>query len=381
MIKYRILSAFVLVFIILFFVVCPPVRLPVRVSYTELGVPTSDRFETGVRARSPWDMMIWDGFLYVGSGDYDVNAGPIDVERMNLRTGEWENSGTLPEEEINRFRVVDGKLAVPGIDPQENWDFGNYYVLSDGEWVQNRVLPDGVHTFDVVSYNGMIFAGLGVEEGEYPIVMSDDGGATFRHVEMWKDGERLDTTGRVWVRVYNLFTLQGNLYAFFVFRSREATTMDLYRYTNERFEYDTTWLDNTLKVAKIKFKSFAYSPIPAITEYKNKLFFTTGNLYVTDDAKTLTEIPFPDSETVYDLVSHNGKLYVLCGAPQEDGCVRVSVWANSKKNDSSFTELFYFDYPIPPLSLAVKNNIFYIGMSDTTAENDLNGTILQVKYD
>ena len=44
------------------------------VEYTELGIPLSERYSQGVRARCPWDIYIWDGKIYIGSGDYDSNS-------------------------------------------------------------------------------------------------------------------------------------------------------------------------------------------------------------------------------------------------------------------------------------------------------------------
>ena len=127
-------------------------------------------------------------------------------------------------------------------------------------------------------------------------------------------------------------------------------------------------------------KSISYVPLSSKYEYNGKLFFATGNLYVTDDANEIRQISFPDGTTVYDLVESKGKLYALCGEPQEDGTVRVSVWANSKKKDEAFSELFYFFYEIPPLSLAIDQKTFFIGLSDTHAENEKNGMILQIEY-
>ena len=372
--KFRFLCWIALIVIVLILIFRFPERVSVCVAYKDLGIPSSERYETGICARSPWDMIVWDGYLYVGSGDFDANSGPVNIWRMNLKTGTWESSASLPEEEIDRFCVVDGKLTVPGIDPQESWELGNYYVLEDGDWVKNRVLPDGVHTFDVTSYKGMIFAGLGVEEGKYPFVVSEDGGKTFSHVEMQRDGEPLDTSTFEIVRVYNLFTLRDELYAFFLARTSKSGTLQIYRYQDGVFKYDNTWSK------KIKIKSISYLPILAKPIYHDKLFFTTGNLYVTEDMDTVTDLPFPNSETVYDLVYANGKLYALCGETMEDGNVRVSVWTNERGGDENFTESFYFEYPVAPLSLAVSGGTYYVGMANTREDNDLNGTILQIDF-
>ncbi len=51
--------------------------LNMQARYTELGCPTADFYEEDPTARCVWDIIAWDGKLYVGSGDYDANAGPV----------------------------------------------------------------------------------------------------------------------------------------------------------------------------------------------------------------------------------------------------------------------------------------------------------------
>ena len=64
----------------------------------------------------------------------------------------------------------------------------------------------------------------------------------------------------------------------------------------------------------------------------------------------------------------------------DENNVRVSVWRKEAGNVSVFYELFWFEYPIAPISLAVDGETFYIGTSDTAAENESNGTILKVEH-
>ena len=372
--KSRIVCVIILVLIVLFFVFVPPTIRPIRVAYKELGIPSSEQFPTGVRARSPWDLSLWNDALYVGSGDFDANTGPANVLKYDLQSKTWGVDATLPEEEINRFLVIDGRLTIVGIDPQESWELGNYYLLRDGEWTQKRVIPNGVHTFDMIAFNGAIFAGLGVPTGEYPIAVSRDGGETFEPVEMHKDGAPIDTSGSELIRVYDLFVFRGNLYAMFLYGDKSPRPVELYRYDDGCFVFDASWTD------QIKFKPISYLPVRAKAEYKGHLYLTSGNLYVSDDAKTLTKINFLNNETVFDFTIENGVLYALCARKLEDGTIRTSVWRQIGWNADSFAELFYFDYALPPLSIATDGKTFYIGASYTTLEHELNGTILQIEY-
>ncbi|MBQ4116012.1 MAG: hypothetical protein IJD37_01410, partial [Clostridia bacterium] len=97
------------------------------VDYVELGVPSMQSFEVDTASRCPWDMIIWDEKVYIGSGDYGSNAGPVDIWCYDIQESTWKNSGTVPDEEISRFCVVDNALVAPGIDPTEDWSYGNYY--------------------------------------------------------------------------------------------------------------------------------------------------------------------------------------------------------------------------------------------------------------
>lgn len=343
------------------------------IAYTELGIPTSERYSEGVTARSPWDMAINENKLYIGSGDYDTNAGPVDMWCYDIDKKTWSNSGTVPEEEIDRFCVIDNKLVVPGIDPQEDWSLGNYYVLDGNQWVKKRNIEGGLHTFDIVEFDGMLFAGLGVLKGSYPVVCSKDNGESFENVIFYKDGEKLDTTGSQNVRVYDLFVFKDKLYAVFMYGDSEIT-YDLYRYENGMFVYDNQWYG---KVSQIEFTN---NIITGKTQFKDNMYFTTGYLHTTEDMTNLTYIIFPDEQVVYDICTDEKYLYALCANKQEDGTYKVSVYRNDGQMITNFHEIFNFVYDVPPLSIVCKDNNFYIGMGDTNNIHDKNGMILFVEY-
>lgn len=343
------------------------------IAYTELGIPTSERYSEGVTARSPWDMAINENKLYIGSGDYDTNAGPVDMWCYDIDKKTWSNSGTIPEEEIDRFCVIDNKLVVPGIDPQEDWSLGNYYVLDGNQWVKKRNIEGGLHTFDIVEFDGMLFAGLGVLKGSYPVVCSKDNGETFENVIFYKDGEKLDTTGSQNVRVYDLFVFKDKLYAVFMYGDSEIT-YDLYRYENGMFVYDNQWYG---KVSQIKLTN---NIITGKTQFKDNMYFTTGYLHTTEDMTNLTYIIFPDEQVVYDICTDEKYLYALCANKQEDGKYKVSVYRNDGRIITNFHEIFNYVYDVPPLSIVCQDNNFYIGMGDTNNIHDKNGTILFVEY-
>ncbi len=343
------------------------------VGYLELGIPTQSRYLKGIRARCPWDMIIWDEKLYIGSGDYGLNAGPVDIWCYDIQESTWENSGTVPDEEISRFCVVGNALVAPGIDPTEDWSYGNYYKLDADTWVKSRNILGGIHHFDMVEYNGSIFCGLGVASGEYPVVCSVDNGETFKSVPMYKDGVLLDTSTSEKVRVYDLFVLNDTLYAFFRYGDTEIT-YDLYRYENGIFVYDNPWHE------KIDYVVHRNNIMGGKAEFNGYIFFTTGYLYATADMANLTCIRFSNSQVVYDVCVYNNVVYALCAEQKKDGRYIVSVWKNSGKNATDFSEVFQFAYEVPPLSFACDDKGFYFGMGNYSAEHDKNGMVLFVDY-
>jgi len=352
---------------------CATTKTIDAISYKELGIPTAERYDEGVSARSPWDMVIFDNKLYIGSGNYDTNSGPVDVWCYDIVNNAWLNSGTLPEEEIDRFCFIDNKLAIPGIDPQEDWTFGNYYILDDNQWVKYRNIDGGLHTFDIVEYDGMIFAGLGVASGSYPIACSTDGGKTFNRVSFQKNGTNIQTSGSQKVRVYDLFLFKNTLYAAFMYGDAEIT-YDLYKYENGVFEYDNQWYE---KIHQVKFTN---NIIAGKAEFNGNMFFTTGYLYATEDMRNFTRITFPDSQIVYDICNDGKYLYALCGSRQDDGKYKVSVYRNDGKAITNFQEMFNFVYEVPPLSISCQEENFFIGMGNTNSTHEKNGMILFIEY-
>jgi len=342
------------------------------VEYRELGIPMAEAYPTNSKARCVWDMAIYEDQLFIGGGDYDTNAGPVDIQCFDLSEEAWEKSGTVPDEEVSRFCFINGCLTVPGTDPTGSWELGNYYRWNDGAWETLRVLPGGIHNFDLVEFDGLLFAGLGVMEGEMPIACSKDGGKTFSSVEMQKNGFPLETTGKQ-NRVYDLFGLNGTLYAAF-YGFDTAVTYDLYRFDGEKFVFDNTWYG---KIHQIQYSN---NIIGGKAEYRGKMFFTTGYLYITEDMDEVWRIDFPHSETVYDLYAANGSLYVLCGEAIGNGQYKISVWENKSGEKDDFRKLFAFPYDAPPLSMVRHGGKFYIGIGDSSSENEKNGMVLCVEY-
>lgn len=344
----------------------------------ELGIPLSDRYPNEPKCRNVWDMAIFNNKLYIGSGDYNLNAGPIDVWYYDIKSKKWQTNATLPDEELSRFLLLDGKLAAPGIDPRDDWNWGNYYILNESGsgWDTIRKIPGGMHTFDMVSFQGELFAGIDVKKGGTPILSSQDNGVTYKTVPMKKDGALIDTTGAGVIRTNDFFVQKDNLYATFWYENTrdKSLTYDLYRYENGEFVFFNAALNS-----KIKMLLLWNNLIGGKTVYKDTVFFATGFLYATNDMKDFTEIPFPNSETVWDLFSDGAGLYALCSKEKESGDYTVSVWKNETGLSQDFKEILQFDYPIPAISFVMTADVCYFGMGQKDGGNPMNGMVVQMK--
>ena len=342
----------------------------------ELRIPMEEVYNYLPPHRNVWDMIIFEDKLYAGSGDYDINAGPINVWCYDILSGKWGNSGKLPDEELSRFIIINGELVAPGIDPRGDWNLGNYYVLKDSEWKTVRTIPGGIHTFDMVSFDGLLFAACGVAAGETPILCSQNGGESFETVPMKKERALIDTSNSKVIRAYDFFVMADTLYATFFHddTGNDAFEFDLYRYEDGEFVFFNDWLSRTGYM--LLWNVFT----GAKETFHDKVFFTTGYLYTTTDMDYITNIHFPASEVVWDLIEFNEVLYVLCSKEQKDGSYRMSVWENKTGADKDFKEIFNFNYALPAMSFARTDDTFYFGIGQKDNDNPLRGMVLSVDF-
>lgn len=349
-----------------------------QVAYKNLGIPLSDYYTAGTRQLTVWDIAIEQNKLFVASGDYSQNAGPIQTVYYDMDNDIWITGEKLPEEQIERFLYIDGILSIPGTDPRENWSTGNYYTYENDTWIKHRNIPGGVHQFDMAEFDNKIFIGLGVTNGQFPIAVSDDNGQTFTQVPMYRDGVLLNTSdsANAQIRVYELFILNNELFALYYYYDGSTLERSFYRYENNGFTYCCDLS------SKIKFYQATYEFFTSKLIYEDLLFFTTGNLYVTDDLTAFHKINLGENTIASDLKIIEDELYVLTNQKTNNGQYRISVWRLNLQQFSAFSELFYFEYPCLAQCFAYRDGQFYFGMGDGCKSdyNAENGTVLAASY-
>lgn len=138
----------------------------------KLGNPYQFKYSRGasIYARNIWTMKAYQGKIYLGAGNSAnggpaPNAGPVPIISLDPQTKQFTTEWQVPDEQIDVYRILsDGLLYIPGHDPKEGWELGNFYrKKKDGSWEKVRTMPDGVHNYDVAYFNGKLFTcGYGV---------------------------------------------------------------------------------------------------------------------------------------------------------------------------------------------------------------------------
>jgi len=346
--------------------------------YDTIGAPSTDKFSKGEPASSPWDLCYFNGKIYLGSGDYNVNTGPTDIWAYNLQTLLWEKTGTLQEEAVTRFVVLDEKLVALGADSTQDWSFGSFYLLNNQKWIQYRNIPNAVHVFDMIEFDNKLFAGIGTEYNALPILVSQDKGLTFNPVPMIKDDKPYDLSVYAFSRAYEFFTFNEQLnvltrhYLQDDYQGERKYVCEIFRYENGKMYYHSNADFFTTST------NVGVNLLNAKGVFEDTAYFASNYLYSSQDLKNFTRIDLPEKEFVSDFFILDDVMYVLGYKPISDKTFSVVIYS-TKNIRQGFYEIKSFEYPVPPLSFVLVNENFYLGMGNKTNTNKHNGTVLKVK--
>lgn len=113
------------------------------------------------------------GIMYLGYGDWSANTGPMAIVGYDIRSGQPVTLlDSVPSEAIDRFRVLDGNLYAPWVDPYGGND-GGLSTNEGGTW-HNVYVGEMVHTLDVAFFAGALFVcGSIYTEGSVPGTVGD----------------------------------------------------------------------------------------------------------------------------------------------------------------------------------------------------------------
>lgn len=362
----------------------PPVPAPpadVTENLQLLGNP----FTKDTYARNIWDMQVYNGSIYLGHGNSSnfgpsANAGPVDIIKYSSGSGEFTKEYTVNEEQIDIFRIINGNLFIPGHDPREPWDLGNYYTLSGSTWTKVRTVPLAIHIYDMAGYNGKLYVAAGTN-GFSEVASSSDNGKTWDKVQA---DTRFVSRG---YRAYSMFEYKDKLYAASAFVNNDKATLN-----------NLLCIDKS-KTTVVKVKGTKMFPgtgsehivikLTRPSVYKDKLLYIGGEeindhqnrplaLYLSEEVGVAEKVDFNETNVVpYDILVRNTAVYVLTNLNITDNEFKVAVYKSSDLE--SWNELFYFSSDAFARSFEEIDGDFYIGLGcDTKYMPESTGKIIKV---
>jgi len=298
-----------------------------------LGKP----FNKAPYANNVWDMQLYNGKIYLGYGNSSntgpsPNAGPIpiiyyDAAGSSFTTQSVKSSNpslksapkmAVDEEQIDIFKVLDGKLYIPGNDSDgEEWSLGNFYRLDGDVWTKYRNLPSGIHVYDMALYQGKLFAAIGTDRKPTVLISHDMG-------ESWQVFATMNALG---MRAYSLFEINGKLYA----------SAMLYP-DNKIWGDKTNILEINAKLEKKEVVVYGKNLLPGLTyqqgtvpynkigkkvNFNGKLVYIIGSVFndhqllpkslnVMTDIHQARRVALPDANALpTDVLVRDGTVYVL----------------------------------------------------------------------
>ena len=317
-----------------------------------------------------FDMAVFDGKLYFGYGDANLNLGhdtPIELRYFTApEPTAIQFDFIVDEEQVSRYRVDGDMFLIPGVDATEDGLMGNAYTMSKGgEWYKSRTLDGGWHVHDIVRIGETIYAcGSGGTGDDYQnstvnafVWRSTDDGKNF---EVMFKLPHPNPPGDH--RMVHLASVAGKLYAFGYY-SDSTNTLYGTQYTLEGdelvvfdkmpsfFVAETIPLSHDVAMlGGVHIQDPLLQGVMLVTEGGPK---PAGML----DGYTLVNAePLGDGRAV--LLYLDGDEYP---APA-DGPWTVHVGITT--NGQDLTELAAFEADIFPVSVAFWHHSLYLGMTD-----------------
>ena len=368
--KLKKLFAYILIFCLCSCVLVSCTKNDNSQCFIELGIPTSEKYTKGVLSRCVWDMKYYNGYLYIGSGDYDNNTGPTDIWGYNILSKKWVKSGTVNDEAVTRFVCLDDTLLVPGVDPKEEWSLGNFYKLQNNQWTKIRTLPSGIHNFDLIKYENKLFAALGVAPGYSPIVFSSDNGEIFNAVLLYKNNGIFNEANYDKIRAYELFTYDEKLYSVIRYYVGDESKIEIFYYDDEKMIFLS---DITPYITEDK---TGINLFGAKAQFGNKFFIATDYLYKSTDLINIEKVLLPNGGKVSDFLICGNFMYILSFSLNNNKTYDVKIY---KTDDGEvFQDVISFSYDVPPICFEKVNDDFYVGMGNKIEINSYNGMVLKL---
>ena len=342
------------------------------------NVPAYTSYPNKVNSRGISTLKAYNGKIFMGLGDWDANTGPVKILYYDTKDNKIKSSGTIADEAVENFTIIDDNLYTTGCDPKSTWGYGSYYKYNDkdNKWEQHENQNGWIHVFNITKFNNKIFMCGSTQKDHSPIQASNDNGKTFENISICKYSKQIPIDENT--RCYNLYSFNNNLYGFFWSYNEQTKTNSkydgIYQYdkTSNQFNYiaeiPSTYLPQTSAVYRFS-KSSVFNG--------NFVFVAGYNLYSTTDFKTFNKLSFPApiitaptpiSYVLNPYVYQNSlviddTLYVLAYKNNADAKEnrKFKVQIHTTKDLKKFQLFYEFETNTPPFSFEYYDKSFYIG--------------------
>lgn len=351
----------------------------------DLGIPYIEQFpndtDDNKAARAVWDMQIFDGKLFIAAGDYIKDKGPLVLMAYNFTGEKYTEYGTLDDEQICKFKIIDNTLFIPGTDPKGYPYYGSIYTLDAGEEEikAQKTVPEGVNCFDICKSNGLLFAATGTDiGGTCPVCISSDWGKSFEQIYFKKDGAIInknflsdrDSAFNGRCRSFNIFEYSGKVFCTFDIKdSDEYDGLYVYDKNENCFVYYSDISEIFGNTVNCRY----------LIHNGNMIVCDTKEVYILNRSLSDYTLPvgFRENERKYDMLEKDGVLYILTSEKSDDGYI-IRLRKISKYNEEPDT-VCSFIYTCPIMSMDYYGGSFYLGVAyDESTVSDDCGRILKI---
>lgn len=333
------------------------------------NVPAYSYYPKHVSSRGIKSLKAFNGKIFMGLGDWNDNTGPVKILYYDTKSKKIVSTGTIADEAVETFHIIDNTLYTTGTDPKAAWGYGSYYQYNetDNKWEQHQNNNGWKHIFNIIKFDDKLFLCGSVNGKQTPIQYSEDNGNTFKYIYLYQDNTQLTIDGNL--RCYNLISFNNNLYAF-VASSGTPKYNGIYKYDSkeDKFNYISKALDNS---------AHFYARFPKHSSLGDKFIFLSGtHLYSTTDLKEFKPILINlYGQTIKSSKGFNTYVGGTETSAQDSLVIDDTLYLLSYKSDKSSyiarifstkdlstTKLVYeFKTSSPPYSFEYYDGSFYVG--------------------
>ncbi len=155
-----------------------PVSAAPTYTVSKIGKPFVQRTDY---SRNVWDMTLWNGKIYLGSGDSTNNTGRTLIWTLDPSNDCFTSPSSTNDEQLDEYQIVNGGLCVVGHDNVYK-NGGELLHVENGVGTLVGKIAPAAHLYSLVSFGGALFTSGGNWSGSDDVWRSTDGGATWNGV-------------------------------------------------------------------------------------------------------------------------------------------------------------------------------------------------------